>query len=744
MMLEDKTIAVAGARSPGTHDDTNPSPEPDPMQTKRSFCRICAAYCGITADVENGRLLAVHGDPEHALSRGYSCVKGRRIPALVNHPERLRTCLSRDTNGTFAPIASAQALDEIAARLTQMIERHGPRSVATYTGTGCWGNIAMVEVLKAWQRGIGSVMRCSSASIDQPAKTIFPWFHGMWGAGPHSFDSADVILLIGQNPIVSGQYQHGGPPGHYPTALSQARKRGLRVIVVDPRRSELARQADLHLPVIPGEDPTLLAAMLHVVLEEGLGDAAFCAEHVRGVDELRTAVRDFTPAYAGPRCGLDADQIVAAARLFAAGPRGIASTGTGPSMAPHPNLSEHLVQSLNTLCGRWNREGEPVNMPSVLSPEFPRPAQAVPTEFLPPDLSPTANTEISRIRGLRQVYQEMPTAALADEILTPGEGQVRSLIVVGGNPVMAWPDQQRTLRALEDLELLVCLDLRLTTTCKRADYVIAGTHFAERPELSFMGDYFVEKPFSQYTEAICEAPTGVVDEMDFFLGLAQRMGTKLELPGGSVDPADPPDPLTLFELVRPGAKVPIREIAKYEGGHLFDEVDVRASAPLPSVEARLDVAPNVMMAELREVWAEAERPEAAAQFTHLLVPRRVKYMTNSVGHELPRTKHEPPYNPAYMHSHDLDTLGLADGDLVEIESEDGAILAVAGVDDDLRTGVVSMTHCFGGDPTEGEDPRRVGSSTAALISVAHHYDPISGCARQSAIPVRLSKSGASF
>ncbi|MBW2232185.1 MAG: molybdopterin-dependent oxidoreductase [Deltaproteobacteria bacterium] len=713
------------------------------MKTRRSFCRICAAYCGITADVEDGQLLSVRGDPEHALSRGYSCVKGRRIPAIVNHPDRLRSCLARVDGQDLEPIASEIALDEIAARLTQLIDRYGPRCVATYTGTGCWGNGALTEIVKAWHHGIGSVMRCSSASIDQPAKTISPWFHGVWGGGPHAFETADVILLIGQNPLVSGQYQHGGPPGYYPTALGSARKRGLKLIVMDPRRTELARQADLHLQLIPGEDPTLLAAMLRVVLDEGLEDREFCAEHVRGLGELRAAVDDFGLEYAAQRSGVPGEQIVAAARLFAAGPRGIASTGTGPSMAPHPNLSEHLVQSLNSVCGRWSREGEVVNMPSLLSPDLPRPAQALPPEFLPPDLSPSANAEISRIRGLRQVYQEMPTAALADEILTPGEGQVRAMIVVGGNPVLAWPDQQRTLRALDELELLVCLDIRLTPSCQRADYVIASTHFSERAELTFLGDYFFEKPFSQYTGPLAETQGDITDETDFFIGLARRMGTKLELPGGILDTVAKPDPLDLFELVRPAPKVPIREIAQYEGGHLFEEIDVRVAPAIAGVEARLDVAATEMMKELVAIReapaATVGRVGAAGDFTHLLIPRRVKYMSNSVGQDLPRSADELAYNPAYLHPNDLATLGLSSGELVTIESEDGAISAIVEAAEDLRPGVVSMAHCFGGDPADDGDPRQVGSSIAALVSVDHDYDPISGAARQSAIPIRFRK-----
>jgi anaerobic selenocysteine-containing dehydrogenase len=714
------------------------------MATKRSYCRICAAYCGVRAEVEAGRLMSVTGDPEHALSRGYTCVKGRRLPERVHHPTRLRASWARDEDGTPAPIPTERALDEIAARLSAIIDEHGPRAVATYTGTGCWGDGALREVEKAWHQGIGSVMRFSSASIDQPAKMIFPWHLGMWGGGVQAFETADVILLVGQNPIVSGQYQHGGPP--YPTALREARRRGLKMIVIDPRCTELARQADVHLAPVPGEDPTLLAGMLRVILEEERHDAAFCNEHVRGLDALRKAVAPFTPDYVAQRAGVEAGSMIAAARLFAQGPRGSASTGTGPSMAPRPNLMEHLVQCLNTVCGRWGREGDAVNAPSLLTPMLPRPAQALPEEFMPPEMSRIGNTERSRIRGLQQVYHEMPTAALADEILTPGDGQVRALIVVGGNPVLAWPDQPRTVRALRALDLLVCIDIRSTPTTERADYVIAGTHFLERPELNMLGDYFFEKPFAQFTDAVCEPEGDVLAEWRFFTGIAERMGTPLELPGGRLDPEALPDPVALYELCCPAPKVPIREIAEHPGGYL-SEIDVRVSAPIPGVEARLDLAAAPMLQELAEVRGDPDREPGrygvGGAFTHLLISRRVKHMQNSIGQDLRRGERERAYNPAYLHPDDLAELGFVDGELVEIESEDGRIAAVVEAEADLRRGVVSMAHGYGGDPESEADPRQVGSATPALVSVEHDYDPISGNARQSAIPVRLRRRSAS-
>lgn len=710
------------------------------METRKSFCRICAAYCAIEVDVEAGRVVAVRGDRDNPMSRGYTCRKGRQLPHQINAAHRLRGSLARGRDGALAPISSAQAMDEIAARLQEIAARCGPRAVATYSGTAAYFNAPTMAVVQAWHRGVGSPMNCSSVTIDQPAKIIAVARHGVWGGGPHAFATADVIMLVGNNPLVSALHQQGGPPGFYPNALREAQHRGLKLICVDPRRTEVARMADIHLQIRPGEDPTLLAGMLRVVLAEGRHDAAFCAAHADGLDGLRAVVEPFTPEYVARRTGVPAERMTAAARLFAAGPRGCASSGTGPDMAPRPNLSEHLLYALNTVCGRWNREGERVNIPSILTPAFPRPAQAIPAELLPPELQLDAGPERSRVRGLRRVYGEMPTPALADEILLPGDGQVRALIVVCGNPVVAWPDQEKTVRALDALDLLVCLDITMSATARRSDYVIACPHPLQRDDLTLFQDMLYEQPYAQYARAAVPPDGDLVEEWAFFAGLARRMGTAIELPGGALDTEHPPSTLEVMELVHPAAKVPIRTIAEYDGGHVFEEIDVIVAPPMSGIDSRLQLTPDGIVEELREVRAEPV-PEPGrygrdGAFTHLLVCRRLRHVMNSVGHDFPETVADQTYNPAYLHPDDLAALRLASGDLVEIASEDGAVRAVVEAAEDILPGVVSMAHGFGGDLGE-DDVRRGGSSTSRLVSTEHDYDPFAGMARQSAIPVRL-------
>jgi anaerobic selenocysteine-containing dehydrogenase len=719
-------------------------PQPT-ISTHKSFCRICSAFCALEVDVVEGRVRRVRGDASDPIHGGYTCSKGRQVPHQMNGPERLRSAYRRRADGGFDAIATEMAIGEIAERVNAIVARDGARAVAAYMGTASHFNSATNAVVKAWLAAIGSPGYYTSLTIDQPAKIVSVVRHGLWAGGGHSFASADVVLSIGNNPIVSHLSLPGGVPGNNPVKrLNDEQQRGLKIIVADPRRSELAKRADLHLQVRPGEDPTLLAGMVRAILAEELHDAAFCAEYVTGLEALRQAVDGFTPDYVERRTGVAADRMLEAARLFARGPRGMATSGTGPDMAPRPNLTEHLIISLNTLCGRWNREGDPIANPGVLSPALPRPAQAIPRELMPPMLRIGGGPR-SRVRSLQQVFGEMPTPALADEILLPGAGQVKALFTIGGNPVAAWPDQRKTLRALDALELHVCVETEWTVSAQHADYVIPAKLPLEREDVTFFADPFYERPYSMYSEAIVEPDFDAIEDWELFTGIARRMGKPLELPDGKgpIDAASPPSKFALMEQITAGSRVPLAEIRSQPGGHVFDEIDVRASAPIPGVEAKLDVAPEAIPEELREVRSE---PVLAlgqygddGSYTHLLISRRLRHVVNSVGQGWPQSRRKGTTNPAFMSHEDFEALGLKPGEVVAIESEHDRILGVVEPSHDLRPGVISMSHAWGEAPERDGEVRDIGANTGRLISTERHYDSITGMARQSAIPVRVKR-----
>jgi anaerobic selenocysteine-containing dehydrogenase len=702
-------------------------------------------------DVANNTVVAVRGDTNDPLFGAYTCIKGRHLGDQHHNPERLRTALKRNADGSFTPLPTSVALDEIAERLMALINEHGPRSMASYCGTATFQNAAAHPVIRAFHKATGSPSFYTSITIDQPGKLVTPLRLGTWAAGMQRWSTADVSLVVGSNVAVSMFSQAGGPTFINPlAALKQAKKRGLKLIVIDPRRTETAALADIHLQITPGEDPALLGAMMKVILDEGLHDAAFCDRWVSGVDELHDAVSAFDLDWAAARSGVPAADIAAAARMFAAGPRGTAMCGTGPNMAPHGTLLEHMVQSFNVLGGRYAREGEPAQCPTgVLSlNEKPRPPKAQVNAPRPELL--TTGVE-ARVKGLRSILGQGPTAALADEMLLPGEGQVRALFTVGGNPVVAWPDQTTVISALQSLDLHVALDIGVSATARLADYVIPSKLSLERPDVPTNVDRWFEDPYVMYTDAVLEADPEMVDEAGLFIELAKRMDLTLDLPGGPLEPTEDLNPNELLERSYPYVRVPWGELREQRGGVVHEDLRMEVLPADDDASARFQLTPLGVADELRSIRASVSSFDSlsgfdATVFTHRMASRRLKAVFNSSGRELDVLRNKETTSFAHVNPADLTRWEAEDGDLLTITSTRGTITAVAKAAPDVKVGTVSMAHAWGdlpGDLGPASNPRVLGDTTGRLTDASSAYDPITGLPLMSAIPVSVRKAAAS-
>ena len=713
-------------------------------ETRTAICRFCHSFCGVRVTLENGKATKVLGDIDNPMYHGYTCIKGRQLPEQHAHLERLLKPLKR-TGDKQVDVRSEQALDEIAERLGAILDANGPRAVATYTGTYSFPFPAGSQMAAAFMRAIGSPMEFTSGSIDQPGKPVAVALHGRWHAGPQPFADSDTWLLLGANPVVS---KWGGIPQYNPgKRLHDALKRGMKLVVIDPRKTESARRAHVHLQCKPGEDPTILAGIAHIIIEEALYDQAFLDADASGFAELQHAVAPFTPEYVAARADVPRAKLIEAARTFATAERGMATAGTGPNMAPRGTLTEYLILVINTLCGRWLRAGEPMPNPFVLLPARHGRAQAEP--------KPQAwgFGERLRVRGLTNSAAGLSAAALADEILMTGEGQVKALFCVGGNPMAAWPDQLKTDRAMDALELTVALDIKRSATAKRADYVLPPKLGLETPAVSLPneGIWFYgastgfPEPYAMYQPQLIDPPAGsdLLEEWEVFYGVAQRLGLELTFAGERLDMTSKPTTDDLFELMCDGSRIPLSEVKRYPHGYIFDDPEIRVLPKEDGCEERLDVGHPEMMAELDEVRAEPFEDHAGyageAHFTHRLVSRRLNDVYNSSGRDIPRLVRNHRYNPAYMNPDDIDQLGLHDGDVVEIASAHAKILGIVEAADDVRTGVVSMAHAFGDAPTHDDEVFYIGSNTGRLTSVDDDYDPRTGMPRMSAIPVNITR-----
>ena len=710
------------------------------VETRRSFCRFCHAGCAIDVDVDvaANRVVAVRGVVDDPMYEGYTCIKGRHLGDQHHHDARLYSSLKK-IDGSFEPISTSTAFDEIAQRLAGLIERHGSRTLATYCGTAAFQNATGLPVAKAFHRAIGSPSFYTSVSIDQPAKFVAPMRHGSWQAGVQPFESSAVAMVIGCNTLVSTYSFPGGLPSFNPLVrLRRAKANGLRLIVIDPRRTELAQYADLFLQVRPGEDPTLLAGIIREILANDAIDHEFASQWVNGLTELARAVEPFTPDYVANRAGVPADQVREAARLFATGPTGSVSTGTGPNMAPHSTLTEHLSLCLNSLCGRYVRAGEPLLNPGgVLTASAPIRAQVN-----PPMPHVLHRGTPQRVRDLYIHHGEAPTSTLADEMLLEGEGQVRALLTVGGNPVVAWPDQRKTVEALRSLDLHVVIDAQVSATAQLAHYVIASTLSLERPDLPTSIDPWFGEAYTNYTPAVIEPAPEMRQEWQLYTELAARLGVTISLPGGDIVPGASVSADDILDLIYVRSKVPLGELRQQHGGRMYPELATVVQAADPAAAARLELAPDGIERELAEVFAERSSAEVIAGFdprrhTFRLTSRRLKSVFNSSGRELPALRDKEGTNFAHMHPDDLVALGVVGGDTVELASPRGAIRAIVKSAPDVRQGTVSMAHAWGGLPDVDGDLAVVGSTTSMLVDTESGYDPFTGIPVMSAIPVQV-------
>jgi len=714
-----------------------------------TICRLCLAFCPVNVHLEEGRAVGISADKNNPAYAGYTCIKGRHFHEVHYRTDRLLHCRKRLPDGSYVEISSEQAIREIAQKLRAIIAAHGPRAVANYGATGTLQAANTVALSNAFMSAIGSAMRFSSNTIDQPGKAIADALHGGWAADPVTIEQADCWLMVGMNPPVS----KAAPSNNPARILHEGRKRGLKLVVIDPRRTETTRYAAIHLQPRPGEDPTVLAGMVNVILSEGLEDAAFLAENAEGLEALRAAVAPFTPEYVAGRADVPAEQLVAAARLFASGQTGGAAAGTGTNMATHGNIAEYLLRCLMTICGYWSKAGARIGNPAVMVPE--KPQRAEPT----PPYKGWGFGEKLRVRGFTNAACGLPTAALPDEILLEGEGQVRALFSVAGNPMVAWPDQEKTAKALKSLDLLVVLDLRNSATAQVADYVIATRYGLEVPAitapLEFLGKYYsvgagITRSWAQYAPALIEPPAGsdVLEDWEFFWLLAREMGLELEIGAGfgPVDRNFPPLKLDMsrrptseemLELIYRDGVVPFAEVKAHKGGAMFDR-EVVVGPRSPECTARLQLGAPTMMEELAEVFAEYTPDRQGEPFPFRLVSRRLIHVYNSAHREMPELARGRRYNPLFMHPDDMAALGLAENAQVRITSPHSAIGGIVAADDTLRPGVASMTHAFGVDPDKAADVREVGSNIGRLTPNDVDYDRITGIPRMSAIPVRIA------
>ncbi len=708
------------------------------MATHPATCTICEAACGILVDEQGGRVRSVRGDPDDPMSRGYVCPKVVGMQDLHEDPDRLRRPLVREGRG-FREATWEEALDLAAAGLRAVRARHGVDAIAIYQGNPTAHNLGLMTIGQAVLRTLGTKNLYSASSADQvphmlAAHEVFG--HVMLMPVP-DLDRAEHLVILGANPLVSNGSIMTAPDVR--RRLEAVRARGGRITVVDPRRTETAKLADEHVFLRPGADAGLLLAMIHVIFEEGLARPRHLERLLDGVDRLRAIARDFAPEQVEDATGVPARTIRRLARDFARAERAVLYARLGICHQVHGTLASWLVYALHAITGNLDRPGGLM---------WTTPAADV--AWIADRFGLRGHGRFrSRVRGLAEVAGELPVATLADEIETPGEGQVRALITSAGNPVLSSPNGARLDRALATLEHVVCVDAYLNETTRHAHVILPPVSPLQRAHYDVALNAFAVRNGAKWVDPPLPRAPGELDDGQIFF----ELGLRLHVGDTALARAQPLlssigrklGPETMIDLaLRTGPyRLSIAKLRRRPHG-----VDLGALVPrLPGIlrhaPKRVRVAPELFLREvphLRGFLATI----AAEDDELILIGRRHLRSNNSWLHNSARLVKGRRRCTLLVHPHDAEARGLVVGGLADIASSRGTITLPVEITDDVMPGVVSAPHGFGHD-REGTRTHVASAHAGASVNDLTDervLDRLSGNAAFSDLRVRVRAAAA--
>ncbi|MGA8256872.1 MAG: molybdopterin-dependent oxidoreductase [Nocardioides sp.] len=704
---------------------TNTPSAPGLTGTRLAACNLCEAICGVVLTIEDGTVTGIRGNPDDPLSRGYICPKGVSLADVYDDPDRLRRPV-RKVAGEWVEIDWDEALDLVATRLASTVEQHGRNGVAVYLGNPSAHSLGSATHGSAMVRALRTRNRFSASTVDQIPHQFVAWqLYGHQLLLPiPDIDRTSFFLVLGANPMASNGSLMTVPD--FPNRLRALQDRGGRMVVIDPRRTETAKVADEHHFVRPGTDAALLLAMVNVLVADGL---ARPAEYVDGLDRVAEVVAPFTPEVAERATGVSAEVIRRLTHELAAADGGVVYGRMGVSTQGFGSVCQWAIQVLNALTGNLDREG------GVL---FPEPAADVVGRRV---ISPGHyDAWRSRVRDAPEFAGELPVAVLREEIETPGDGQVRALVTVAGNPVLSTPDGRSLSTALDELEFMVAIDFYINETTRHADVILPPSSALERDQYDLVFHTLAVHNTARFTPAVFDINDDQRHDWQIFGELATRISEKLGAPlseeVAATLAATPADAVAL--LIDTGDRTTMAEVMAQPEG--VDLGPLRPTLPgrLQTDDQRIHLAPELIVADLDRVRASLDDVTPVDAGELLLIGRRHKQDCNSWLHNTTRLTRGRPRHHLLMHPDDLAARGITDGARVMVSSRVGTVeVEVTGVDD-MMPGVVSLPHGYG-HQLDGVRLRH--ASTVAGVSINDLTDPdlldISGNAALSGVSVRV-------
>jgi anaerobic selenocysteine-containing dehydrogenase len=752
-------------------------------RTAYRTCPLCEALCGLELTLDGDRVTRVRGDAKDPFSKGFICPKGATLGVLDGDPDRLQAPLIRD-GGEHVKAGWERSFAAVQRRLREIIDRHGANAVAIYLGNPSAHTIAGPLYTGAVVKAIGTRNIYTASTSDQMPKHVSSgrMFGDPMAIPVPDLDRTDHLLMLGANPLESNGSLCSAPD--FPGRLKAIRGRGGTITVVDPRRTRTAALADRHVFIRPGADAYLLLALAHTVFAEdlvrlrhlgpageaigGLAEPSASSPRVNGLDDLRAVAMGFSPEAVADTTGIHAAEIRRMARELAGADRAAVYGRLGTCTQAFGTLASWLVDVLNVLTGNLDREGGAM---------FPRAAH-VPVHRKKRPF--TSGRWRSRVRGLPEVNGELPAATLADEILTPGEGQVRALITVGGNPVLSTANGARLDEALAGLDFMVSVDPYLNETTRHADVILPPPRPAHTGHFDLALTGFAVRNYVRYSTPALPPPAGRPTESDILARLAITASgqdadpalldemiidstlTKATAAEGS--PVYGREPAELRELLRGDSGAELRldmmlRLGPYGDGFGADPggltltglrddhphgLDLGALTPrleevLCTVSGRIELCPEPFAADVERLRAGLRTGPVTDTASYVLIGRRHLRSNNSWLHNVPELVGGSNRCTLQLNRDDATRLGVGAGDLVRVVSRTGSVEAVAEPTESLMAGVVSLPHGWGHDRpgTRTRIAAEHAGQSVNAVTDEQQIDPLSGNSVLNGVPVRL-------
>ncbi len=699
--------------------------------TRLGVCNLCEAICGIELTLEEGVVTGIRGNDADPLSRGYICPKGVSMADVHTDPDRLRGPMRRVGAGDDArweEIGWDEAYDLVADRLAATIQEHGADAVGVYLGNPNVHSVGFATHGVPFVKALRTRNRFSASTVDQIPHQFVAWQlygHQLMLPIP-DIDRTSYFLVFGANPMASNGSLMTVPD--FPQRVRDLKARGGKLVVFDPRRTETAKVASEHHFVRPGSDAAVLLAMVHVLFEEGLTTPPPYVDHVDRVAEL---VAPYTPERAEAASGVPADTIRSLTRDFAAADAAAAYGRMGLSTQGFGSVCQWAINLLNLLTGNFDREG------GVL---FPEPAiDTVGRRIVGPGHHDVWR---SRVRDIPEFAGELPAATMREEIETPGDGQIRAMVTIAGNPVLSTPDGRGLARAFDGLDFMVAIDIYLNETTRQADVILPPTSALERDQYDLVFHGFAVRNTARFTPAVFAKPDDAQHDWEIFGELADRLQARLG--AGLKDRLATkarfaPSPATIITgLLKTGGRTTMRALRKNPEG--VDLGPLRPTMPkrLQTDDQRIDLTPELLVADLTRVAEALDGVPDIESGQLLLIGRRHQRDCNSWLHNTERLTRGKPRHHLLMHPKDLAERGLEDGSVVRVTSRVGAVDVEVSAVDDVMPGVVSLPHGYG---HQVAGTRMRNASTVTGVSINDLTDPerldVSGNAALNGVPVTV-------